>query len=265
MRITELFRAKNTPGPADPRGKHPFILRNTRKILPKINRIISRYSLIPTTALLDKKHFPWIADVEAQADIIREEALHLLRHQGAIPPLNQISPDHARIGRDGKWRSFFLYGYGFRLEGNCLRAPRTAQIISRIPQLNTAFFSILEPGAHIARHTGVTRGLITCHLGIVVPEKAEDCHMQVGDEHVYWQQGKILTFDDTLPHEVWNETDEIRCVLLIQVKRPLRLPGRLLSDTFLGIVRRTGFVKDARRNLGQWEQAYKMAEMNEQA
>lgn len=257
--------SRKTPASADPRGKHPFVLRHTRKILPKINRIITRYSQIPTTALIDNSHFPWIADVEAQGSVIRAEALHLLRHQGAIPPLNEISPDHARIGRDGKWRSFFLFGYGFRLDENCLRAPHTAQIVGRIPDLNTAFFSILEPGAHIARHTGVTRGLITCHLGIVVPERAQDCHMQVGDAHTYWQQDKILTFDDTLPHEVWNETDEVRCVLLIQVKRPLRLPGRWLSDAFLGIVRRTGFVRDARRNLGQWEHAYKMAEMNEQA
>jgi len=56
-------------------------------------------------------------------------------------------------------------------------------------------------------------------------------------------------FDDTFPHEVWNETDDLRVVLLIQFRRPVRLPGRLLGAAFLAGVRHSPFVQEARRNL----------------
>jgi beta-hydroxylase len=47
-------------------------------------------------------------------------------------------------------------------------------------------------------------------------------------------------------------------VLLIQFKRPLRLPGRLLGDLFLGAVKRSPFVQEARRNLAAWDDAQKL-------
>lgn len=96
-----------------------------------------------------------------------------------------------------------------------------------------------------------------------MPRAAAACHIEVGGIDAHWRQNKELMFDDTWPHEVWNDTDELRCVLLIQIKRPVRWPGRLFSDLFLAAVRRTAFVQDARRNLGAWEQAYRQAEMNE--
>lgn len=250
---------------SDPRGKRPLILRIGRKIRPWVNRIISRYSLIPTTPLIDPRAFAWTRGLERHADVIRDEAERILRYRGAIPPLDQISPDHARIASDGKWQSFFLYGYGFRHDENCARAPRTAAIVAQIPDLNSAFFSVLAPGAHIPRHKGVTQGLVTCHLGVIVPAKAERCRIQVGHQEAHWRQDRVLAFDDTYPHEVWNQTDELRCVLLIQVKRPVRRPGKWVADAFLGAVRRTGFVQDARRNLDRWEEAYRQAEMNEAA
>ena len=44
---------------------------------------------------------------------------------------------------------------------------------------------------------------------------------------------KVLLFDDCFEHEVLNETDETRIVLLIQVKRPVRLLGRIIGGLFL--------------------------------
>jgi beta-hydroxylase len=49
--------------------------------------------------------------------------------------------------------------------------------------------------------------------------------MQVADKMIYWEEGKCVIFDDTHKHEVWNDTNGIRVVLLFDVCRPL--PGWL--------------------------------------
>ena len=89
--------------------------------------------------------------------------------------------------------------------------------------------------------------------------------MQVEDRNLFWQAGKWLVFDDSYHHEVHNRTDQRRVILLVQVKRPMRLLGRLANDLALWGIRRSPFVQDARRNLSMWEQAYQQAEQNEAA
>ena len=149
---------------------------------------------------------------------------------------------------------FFLVGYGYPIEENLARCPQTAAAIAQIPGLNSAFFSILAPGTHIPDHRGVTKGLITCHLGLVVPSDG-DVRMRVHDRIVRWAEGETLVFDDTYRHEVWNETGGTRVVLLIQAERPLRQPGKWFADFFMGFVRRSAFVQEARENIHRWNSA----------
>ncbi len=238
--------------------KRSFLYRVGKKMRPMFNRFLSKNSLVEDPPAFDKQLFPWTAELEAHWPAIRAEFDQLMQQNTPIPALRDISPDHRRIAKDHNWHSFFLYGYGYRIEENCQLCPQTAQALSVVPGLNSAFFSILGPGAHIPLHTGVTKRIITCHLALVVPERREDCRIQVDDQILRWEAGKCMVFDDTYPHEVWNDTDQTRAVLLIQFKRPLRLPGRLLGDLFLGAVRRSPFVQEARGNLADWNQAQKL-------
>jgi beta-hydroxylase len=146
-----------------------------------------------------------------------------------------------------------LWGYGLRWETNCKRCPQTARLLEGIPDLLTAFFSVLLAGSHIPRHTGPTKTILTGHLGLTVPRDSEACHMQLGDRDLTWAEGRMFIFDDMFPHEVWNDSDEDRIILLLHVKRPLRFPGSLLRDGFFAALRRSPFVQDGRRNLEDWE------------
>jgi beta-hydroxylase len=238
----------------------PPLFRLGKKLRHGISKLIARSSRVPNDPVLDPALFPWIAALERRWPEIREELDSLLAHRAGIPPLADISPDHRRIAPPEKWRSFFLYGYGYRLDENIGRCPRTAAAVRDIPGLNSAFFSILEPGAHIPRHRGVTKAILTAHLGMVVPARRDRCTMQVGDRRLLWEQGRTLVFDDTYPHEVWNRSGETRIVLLIQFRRPAGWVGRKVGDLFLGAVRRSRFVQDARSSLGQWEQAMQRLE-----
>ncbi|WP_420136524.1 aspartyl/asparaginyl beta-hydroxylase domain-containing protein [Sphingomonas sp.] len=245
--------ASGTVAPPPPKKRRPLSIRVGKKLRRRIDAVVERSSLVSNAPVLQPELFPWTDLLRRHWTEIRDEALAVLAQPDAVPLLDEVSPDHRRIAPPGKWRSFFLRGYGADIEENLARCPRTAALIQHIPKLNSAFFSILAPGARIPPHRGVTKGLITCHIGLIVP--AGDIRLRVGPEVVCWQEGEALVFDDTYKHEVWNETAETRVVLLIQFGRPLRFPGKLLADLFLWGIRHSAFVREARRNIALWGQA----------
>lgn len=224
-----------------------------KKLRPLVNWAAARGSTIPVAPVLSDSSLPWSAELQGLWVGIALEARALLAKRDRLPRLRDVSPNHACIAGDGRWRCFFLYGYGERIDANCTRAPLTAELASRIPGLNLAFFSILEPGAVIPAHRGVTKGLLTWHLGLLAPRRPEDCWMRVADQRVHWRHGEAILFDDTHDHEVRNDTDDYRVILLVQVERPMRYPYRLLPDLFLWAVKRSTFVQDARNNLDRIE------------
>jgi beta-hydroxylase len=230
------------------------IYRLGKRLRPWFDRFIQAHSEVPDAPVLDPRQFAWTNVLEANWDAIRREAEAALSELNRIPPLRDISPDHRRIAEPDNWRSYFLWGYGYRMDANCAACPETDRLLKQVPSLNSAFFSILKPGAHIPRHRGPTKALLTCHLGLSTPKRGR-CRMQVGGETVTWADGKTLVFDDTYPHEVWNETDELRVILLVQFRRPVRAPGRWLADLFMWGIRRSPFVQEGRRNLAKWSAA----------
>ena len=235
------------------------LFRVGKRLRHRVSSIVARSSKVGDRPVFAKERFDWVADVEAQWPVIRAELDGLMEKEPAIPPLAELSPDHRRIAPE-EWKSFFLFGYGYGVEENIRRCPRTAAVVARIPGLNSAFFSILAPGAHIARHRGVTKAILTAHLGLRVPGQRDACRMQLDDQWVHWDEGKIVVFDDTFPHEVWNDISEARVVLLVQFRRPGGLLGRLVGGLFLFGVRHSRFVQDARRQMGQWEGAMRKYE-----
>jgi aspartyl/asparaginyl beta-hydroxylase (cupin superfamily) len=244
---------------AEMRAEHgrPLIIRVGKHLRGVFDRLISASSLVTNDPVLDMRDFAWTALLRDHWRTIRDEAVVAALQEA--PSLATISPDHRSIAEIGKWRSFFLWGYGYPIPDNLARCPETRKLVERIPGLNSAFFSILAPGTHIPAHRGVTKGLITCHLGLIVPRDG-DVRMRIADRVVRWAEGETLVFDDTYDHEVWNDTSATRVVLLIQFERPLRNPGKWFADLFLGFVRRSAFVQEARTNIAKWNAAVRALE-----
>lgn len=238
----------------------PLIIRIGKRLRGLFDRMIAASSLVANDPVLDVRQFGWTALLRDQWQTIRDEAAAVALQGQPAPSLATISPDHRSIAEIDKWRSFFLWGYGYPIEDNLARCPATQALVARIPGLNSAFFSILAPGTHIPAHRGVTKGLITCHLGLFVPRDG-DVRMRVADRIVRWAEGETLVFDDTYDHEVWNDSAGTRVVLLVQFERPLRNPGKWIADLFLGVVRRSPFVQEARANIKSWNAAVKQLEV----
>jgi beta-hydroxylase len=236
-----------------------WVKRTGKRFIHSMSDFLGRQSLVPDSAVLDPRRFVFTTMLERHAVEIRREAEEILRHRDIIPSFDQVSPDQKRISMDGKWRTFFLYGFGTKLQKNCGKAPLTASLLEQVPGLQTAWFSILAPGYHIPAHRGVTKGILTCHLGLLIPQEAERCRMRVQDQTLIWQQGTTLIFCDAYEHEVWNDTDEERTVLLLQFERPMRLAGRLFNRAFVAILKLTAYYKDPKRNMEGFEERFEAA------
>lgn len=262
-RAPDLTVISGAPRPGAPLAAEPgrpLIIRVGKHLRGVFDRLIASSSLVSNDPVLDVRDFAWTQVLREHWRDIRDEAVAVALRGEASPSLATISPDHRAIAEIDKWRSFFLWGYGYPIDENLVRCPRTRDLVAQIPGLNSAFFSILAPGTHIPEHRGVTKGLITCHLGLIVPRDG-DVRMRVHDRTVRWSEGETLVFDDTYNHAVWNDTSGTRVVLLIQFERPLRNPGKWIADAFLNVVRRSAFVQDAVRNIGDWNAAVKQLDV----
>jgi beta-hydroxylase len=223
------------------------VFRTVKRLRLWLNGILAVHSQVGDPAVFDNSVFPWISDLEQHWPAVRGEVEALLTKREEIPTFHEVSLDQYKISKGQQWRSFFLWGFGYKVPANCARCPRTTWALGCVPGLTTAFFSILALGTHIPRHRGVSKCLLNCHLALIVPQRVrpgtEGCRMAVDDKVFRWDEDKCLVFDDTYPHEVWNDTEETRVVLFLQFKRPLRQPGKVLGDLFLGAIRYSPYVQ----------------------
>jgi aspartate beta-hydroxylase len=199
---------------------------------------------INTPPVLDTgTYFP---EAERFADAwssIREEALAVAaQRMQAIPRFHEIMPAQASISaNDGKdWRLFILKVYGAEVDRNLAACPTLAQVIASTPDVLSASLSFLAPRKHIPRHRGPFRGILRFQLGLSVPVDAEGrpaAVLALDDVEHRIGSGQHLLWDDTYPHEVWNNSDELRVALLLDVRRRhMPMDMRMLSSALIASV-----------------------------
>lgn len=235
------------------------IKRFGKRMTRRIAGIQSSQSLVPDAPIIGNEHFDFLSAFTDNWQTMRDEITEILKHREDIPAFQEISPDQYRISKGKNWRTFVLYGFGKKMERNAEQAPVTTSILEQVPNLQTAWFSILAPGYHIPAHTGVTKGILRSHLGLIIPKEQDQCRIRVGDQIHVWRPGEIFVFDDTYEHEVWNDTDEERVVLLFDFDRPMRFWGRALNSMFLKLMKLTAFYQEPRKNLKDFEDRYEAA------
>ncbi len=103
-----------------------------------------------------------------------------------------------------------------------------------------AYFSRLGPDSRASRHRGPTNVRLRCHLGIDLPDS--ECGITVDGVSYSWKNGRRLGFDDSLPHEAWNDSIRERLVLIVDLWHPDRTDDevRLLEGQLQRIAGETG-------------------------
>ena len=133
-------------------------------------------------------------------------------------------PEKELYSKDSEWKVIPLYAFG-KWNKN-VNFPKTIKILEQIPDLKTALFSKLGPKTTLKPHQGwaeLSNFVLRTHLGIQVPKKGK-CGIVVKKSFRQIENGKLITFDDSLMHYGLNETEEDRVVLIVDIARPWWVP-----------------------------------------
>jgi aspartate beta-hydroxylase len=199
------------------------------------------FPFLPADEFFERSHFPWLDQIEAKTDVIRGELEALLAEdRSAIRPYVAMEPGTpankwSPLDRKLDWGAVHLWKDGRRDDLVCALVPQTAAAVEALPlsdlpgRTPTVFFSLLRPGAHLPAHTGVSNVRTIIHLPLVVPS---GCSFRVGGETRAWEVGRAWAFDDTIEHEAWNRSDEVRAILIFDVWNPY------ISDVERALLRR---------------------------
>jgi beta-hydroxylase len=210
--------------------------------------------------------YPALRVLEDNYQVVREECLALLGRRHDIPNVDALSATYTSAGiHTIAWKSF-MFKSGKFIDENCALAPKTAALLRQIPNVYTAFFSILDPHQHIKPHWGYWKGFVRYHLGVVIPENNRDqlCWLRINaqpeaqdrsrreeiknGEKYYWKNGASVMFDDTFLHDAANESGEVRVVLFLDVARKMPWHLSLANRLFLNIAHMDASVKRIRVN-----------------
>jgi aspartyl/asparaginyl beta-hydroxylase (cupin superfamily) len=177
--------------------------------------------------------FPTLVLLAKEFEAIRDEFINILCcGQLRLHPRSSGGP--RRQLTDGDWNIFELCSHGHINTSNAILAPRTVQVLQGIPDATShrnglVYFSVLHPHVHVSAHCGPTNSRIRVHLGLRVPDGAA---MRVGNETRQWREGECLVFDDSWEHEVFNQGDFLRAVLLMDVWHPDLTPQQKAALLF---------------------------------
>jgi aspartyl/asparaginyl beta-hydroxylase (cupin superfamily) len=187
------------------------------------------YPFLPADEFFDRHHFSWMPTMEAVTADIRLELESLLADPSEVlrpyVRMDKGMPDNKWSGLDHSldWGACFFWEYGEPNQPMLDRCPKTAAALAALPSAPipgrspSAFFSLLKPKTRIPPHTGVTNTRAIIHLPLIVPP---GCGFRVGGETREWREGEALAFDDTIEHEAWNDSEELRAVLIFDVWNP---------------------------------------------
>ena len=170
---------------------------------------------VPARTFYDPSEFEWSQTLVDAYPIIKQELHDVLSHDGK--GFKSYMSEHNQ--RLTGWNTFNFFFHGKKAEENCARCPRTTEILESLPRFERdhIMFSALNPHAAIPPHYGPINGIIRAHLGLVVPR---GCYIKVGPDEHTWEEGKLLLFDDSFLHQVWNHSDEVRIVLFMNFWHP---------------------------------------------
>ncbi|XP_048638971.1 aspartyl/asparaginyl beta-hydroxylase isoform X2 [Marmota marmota marmota] len=168
-----------------------------------------------------------VKTLERNWKLIRDEGLAVMDKAKGL-----FLPEDENLREKGDWSQFTLWQQGRKNENACKGAPKTCTLLEKFPETTGCRrgqikYSIMHPGTHVWPHTGPTNCRLRMHLGLVIPK--EGCKIRCANETKTWEEGKVLIFDDSFEHEVWQDASSFRLIFIVDVWHPELTPQQRRS------------------------------------
>nr|XP_041569848.1 aspartyl/asparaginyl beta-hydroxylase isoform X1 [Taeniopygia guttata] len=159
-----------------------------------------------------------VKSLEKNWKLIRDEGLAVMDKKQSL-----FLPEDENLREKGDWSQFTLWQQGRKNENACKSVPKTCALLERFPEATGCRrgqikYSIMHPGTHVWPHTGPTNCRLRMHLGLVIPK--EGCRIRCAQENREWEEGRVLIFDDSFEHEVWQDAESYRLIFIVDVWHP---------------------------------------------
>jgi beta-hydroxylase len=221
-----------------------FLLRDTTEL--------NENKLIKSKCWINNKLFPEAKDIFDNKNIIIEELNQILnkdlwaiwsndyqstpiftnmKHDDIIKRLNDTS-GKINSTKNASWRLFGLI-LNKELLPNSKLCPNTIKLLAKYSdKILNAGFSLLEPKCYIGSHRDFNDKFYRLHIPLIIPKsnnkiqqsfiseidsKKDVCVLQVESDYKVWKDDEYFIFDDTCQHDAWNNTNENRIVLLVDL------------------------------------------------
>uniref|UniRef100_A0A671ECB9 Aspartyl/asparaginyl beta-hydroxylase n=1 Tax=Rhinolophus ferrumequinum TaxID=59479 RepID=A0A671ECB9_RHIFE len=168
-----------------------------------------------------------VKSLERNWKLIRDEGLSVMDEAKGL-----FLPEDENLREKGDWSQFTLWQQGRKNENACKGAPKTCSLLDKFPETTGCRrgqikYSVMHPGTHVWPHTGPTNCRLRMHLGLVIPK--EGCKIRCANETKTWEEGKVLIFDDSFEHEVWQDASSFRLIFIVDVWHPELTPQQRRS------------------------------------
>lgn len=186
---------------------------------------------LPAIDFFPRHHFPWLNEVEAATEAIREEFLAVAKtdiNSSFVPYIaygaDQPVAQWKELNHSPSWSALHLVKDGETVPENAARCPQTMSVWRKTPwpeqarRTPVAMFSVLKPHTRIPPHMGASNCRLVVHLPLIVPI---GCSFRVGNSTRQWTPGEAWVFDDTIEHEAANDSGQPRVVFIFDTWHPL--------------------------------------------
>jgi beta-hydroxylase len=176
--------------------------------------------LSPFNSLLDLLSLPYVNKGVYRLDDLppayRDEVTRLIQaanESNLVAQMEEASKQYPRTMAFFRW-----YGVD---QNTFLNAPALRQPWQYI---ETIGISVFNKKVSTSKHFGYLRASlrILYNLNDMTDDSA---YIVVGDQTNYWRENKLFIFDDTLLHQSFNETDQTRYCLFVDMIRPTPFPA----------------------------------------
>jgi beta-hydroxylase len=185
--------------------------------------------LSPFNILLDLLSLPYVNKgvykLEDLPPAYQDEVRDLIRisnEQNLVAKLEERSKENQRT-------MIFFRWYGVNVD-TFLDIP---EFHKKWKYIQTIGVSVFNKKVSTSKHFGFMRASLRV-LYNLNDMKDDSAYIVVGDTTQYWREDKLFIFDDTLLHQSFNETDQTRYCLFVDIVRPTPFP-RLMTAVVTGI------------------------------